>query len=116
MICLKKVLYEALLKLTTKIYVPCWQISLYFMIIVARVIALKQFEGKTVTYIAVGSEWRQFGHPKNKRPLKSVVLAPGLSSKITGDISEFLTSSQWYHDRGIPYRRGYLLYGPPGIF
>jgi chaperone BCS1 len=53
-----------------------------------------------VTYVAVGSDWRQFGHPKNKRPIKSVVLAPGLSSQITGDISEFLKSSQWYHDRG----------------
>ena len=23
-------------------------------------------------------------------------------------------ASGWYYDRGIPYRRGYLLYGPPG--
>jgi len=23
-------------------------------------------------------------------------------------------ASAWYYDRGIPYRRGYLLYGPPG--
>jgi mitochondrial chaperone BCS1 len=21
---------------------------------------------------------------------------------------------RWYSNRGIPYRRGYLLYGPPG--
>merc|ERR1712166_275647 len=27
---------------------------------------------------------------------------------------KFLESSQWYGDRGIPYRRGYLLHGPPG--
>ena len=26
----------------------------------------------------------------------------------------FRNSSQWYHDRGVPYRRGYLLHGPPG--
>merc|ERR550525_1013560 len=25
-----------------------------------------------------------------------------------------MTSKQWYYDRGIPYRRGYLLYGEPG--
>ena len=67
----------------------------------ARVIALKQFEGKTVTYVAVGSEWRQFGHAKNKRPLRSVVLAPGLSNRVTDDISEFLKCAQWYHDRGL---------------
>lgn len=25
-----------------------------------------------------------------------------------------LILATWYHDRGIPYRRGYLLHGPPG--
>ena len=30
------------------------------------------------------------------------------------DVKDFLTSGEWYHKRGIPYRRGYLLYGPPG--
>ncbi|KAL9645874.1 hypothetical protein ABK040_003604 [Willaertia magna] len=29
-------------------------------------------------------------------------------------INEFITGRNWYGDRGIPYRRGYLLYGPPG--
>jgi ATP-dependent 26S proteasome regulatory subunit len=26
----------------------------------------------------------------------------------------FKNRADWYHKRGIPYRRGYLLYGPPG--
>lgn len=26
----------------------------------------------------------------------------------------FKESKDWYSDRGIPYRRGYLLHGPPG--
>lgn len=30
------------------------------------------------------------------------------------DCREFLDSEQWYAHHGIPYRRGYLLYGPPG--
>lgn len=63
-------------------------------------LALKQFEGKTITYVAVGTEWRQFGHPKNKRPLPSVVLADGLSHRITTDIQEFLDSPEWYSRRG----------------
>lgn len=62
--------------------------------------ALKQFEGKTITHVAVGTEWRQFGHPKNKRPLPSVVLAEGLSKRITSDIQEFLESPEWYSVRG----------------
>lgn len=27
---------------------------------------------------------------------------------------EFLNSREWYAQRGVPYRRGYLLHGPPG--
>jgi len=80
----------------------------------ARHLAMKQYEGKTVTYVAVGSEWRQFGHPKNKRPIKSVVLESGLSQRVINDIQDFLSNPEWYSERGIPYRRGYLLYGPPG--
>jgi KaiC/GvpD/RAD55 family RecA-like ATPase len=30
------------------------------------------------------------------------------------DILTFKDSKDWYNDRGIPYRRGYLLHGPPG--
>lgn len=30
------------------------------------------------------------------------------------DVEHFLSQPRWYIDRGIPYRRGYLLYGPPG--
>lgn len=32
------------------------------------------------------------------------------------DINEYLNpkTARWYAERGIPYRRGYLLYGPPG--
>ena len=31
-----------------------------------------------------------------------------------GDARAFLSRRDWYVDRGIPYRRGYLLHGPPG--
>ena len=30
------------------------------------------------------------------------------------DAREFLESERWYTERGIPYRRGYLLHGIPG--
>jgi len=42
------------------------------------------------------------------------VLAPEVAKRIEDDIKTFLERRQWYADRGIPYRRGYLLYGPPG--
>ena len=48
------------------------------------------------------------------RPASSVVLDQGKVHEVVSDCREFLTEGQWYSDRGIPYRRGYLLYGPPG--
>ncbi|XP_036110132.1 mitochondrial chaperone BCS1 isoform X2 [Molossus molossus] len=80
----------------------------------ARELALQQEEGKTVMYTAMGSEWRPFGYPRRRRPLNSVVLEQGLADRIIRDIREFIDNPKWYTDRGIPYRRGYLLYGPPG--
>ena len=44
----------------------------------------------------------------------SVILDEGIAENIVNDVKDFLTSGEWYHKRGIPYRRGYLLYGPPG--
>lgn len=52
--------------------------------------------------------------PRKKRPLDSVVLDEGLADAILSDVKDFIDDPQWYTDRGIPYRRGYLLYGPPG--
>lgn len=51
---------------------------------------------------------------QHKRPLESLVLAEGVLEDILADLGEFYASASWYADRGVPYRRGYLLYGPPG--
>jgi chaperone BCS1 len=71
-------------------------------------------EGKTLIYNSMGTMWQQFGEPKRKRPLESVVLERGVKERIVEDMEAFIASRTWYLDRGIPYRRGYLLYGPPG--
>lgn len=80
----------------------------------ARLLARRAQEGKTVMYTARTSEWEPFGEPRRKRPLHSVVLGEGIKERITNDVFDFLERQQWYVDRGVPYRRGYLLYGPPG--
>lgn len=74
----------------------------------------KANEGKTTVYAARGMDWIPLGGPRKKRPLCSVILDEGVSESIVGDVREFLSRHQWYVDRGIPYRRGYLLFGPPG--
>ncbi|PLN85734.1 mitochondrial chaperone Bcs1 [Aspergillus taichungensis] len=80
----------------------------------AHAYAAKSHEGKTSIYNSWGAEWKPFGQPRRKRPLESVVLDEGVKEKIVEDVSDFISTGKWYHDRGIPYRRGYLLYGPPG--
>ena len=80
----------------------------------AKQAALAREEGMTIIYQCYGHEWRPFGNPKRNRPFDSVVLDTGVSDQVFGDIQDFLQSQQWYLDRGIPYRRGYLLHGPPG--
>ncbi|KAF9469188.1 BCS1 N terminal-domain-containing protein [Collybia nuda] len=80
----------------------------------ARDLAMRGQEGKLVIHTAWGIEWKPFGLPRRKRPLQSVVLKPGVGERIEQDITSFLNRRQWYADRGIPYRRGYLLHGPPG--
>lgn len=80
----------------------------------ARQLAMKEHLGKTIMYTVIGTEWRPFGHPRQRRPLDSVVLTQGLTQTIVEDVKDFIKSPSWYRERGIPYRRGYLLYGPPG--
>jgi chaperone BCS1 len=80
----------------------------------AKDLALQKEEGSTVIYTSSGGDWRRFGFPRKRRPIHSVVLDEGQTSRILNDAKEFLSSGKWYTDRGIPYRRGYLLYGPPG--
>jgi mitochondrial chaperone BCS1 len=80
----------------------------------AHAVAAKSHEGKTRIYNSWGAEWQQFGHPRRKRPLDSVILDEGIKERIVEDVKDFLDSGRWYYDRGIPYRRGYLLHGPPG--
>lgn len=48
------------------------------------------------------------------RALSSIILREGITETIQKDIDEFIESREWYEDRGIPYRRGYLLHGPAG--
>jgi chaperone BCS1 len=48
------------------------------------------------------------------RPLDSVIYHNDMQRVVLKDVQEFLNAYDWYAGLGIPYRRGYLLYGPPG--
>lgn len=48
------------------------------------------------------------------KPLNSIVLGGTTKEFLSSDVEKFITSEHWYETRGIPYKRGYCLYGPPG--
>ncbi|KAG0286226.1 hypothetical protein BGZ96_009625 [Linnemannia gamsii] len=75
----------------------------------------KKKEGKTTIYTSQPYDNYWSGSStRSPRAFHSVILAEGLKEELLEDITMFRNSSQWYHDRGVPYRRGYLLHGPPG--
>lgn len=63
--------------------------------------------------IATRDYWTSLGVVP-ERPLDSVILGDGIMERIVEDAEVFLRSGQWYSTRGVPYRRGYMLAGPPG--
>ncbi|KAJ8474450.1 hypothetical protein ONZ51_g7219 [Trametes cubensis] len=65
-------------------------------------------------YVAEGSDHWKHVAKQDKRPMRSVILDSGVFELVLDDAQDFLRSRQWYADRGIPFRRGYLLYGAPG--
>lgn len=73
----------------------------------ARKLALHSMEGKTIMYMGMGSEWRQFGYPRRRRPVDSVILDRGLAENILSDVKEFISNPQWYMERGqwLQWRR-----------
>jgi mitochondrial chaperone BCS1 len=72
-------------------------------------------QGKTCLYEHQGGEWVRSKVSKRRRIL-TVILDERRKEELLEDIGNFFDPAcqKWYSDRDIPYRRGYLLHGPPG--
>ncbi|KAF8710150.1 hypothetical protein AX14_010622 [Amanita brunnescens Koide BX004] len=80
--------------------------------------AKKEYEAEAVHRIQIyfadsHGSWR-WTDSRHKRPMSSIVLNPGVKEMLLNDAKDFMKSEKWYADRGIPFRRGYLLHGVPG--
>lgn len=79
--------------------------------------AKELFEGESLNEIRIKTTrwgcWNTIA-TRLKRCMESVVLKKGQAENLMKDIRDFLNSKQWYLERGVPYRRGYLFHGPPG--
>lgn len=80
--------------------------------------AKREYEAEAIHRIQIyfadsHGSWR-WTDSRHKRPMGSIVLNPGVKEMLLEDAKDFLRSEKWYADRGIPFRRGYLLHGVPG--
>ena len=67
------------------------------------------------------NSWQNDAHwnrarDRDSRPMDTIVMDPSLKQKILEDMNDYLLpqTRKWYSARGIPLRRGLLLYGQPG--
>lgn len=76
--------------------------------------AAQRKHGKNVTYL--NDKWGIWNLIKigSVRPPNTVILRDDQIDEIIKDATWFFSAKQWYLERGLPYRRGYLFYGPPG--
>ncbi|KAG0231990.1 hypothetical protein BGX31_005309 [Mortierella sp. GBA43] len=84
------------------------------LIFEARRLYIINDRARTVIYqVDKYGQWNRT-RSKPKRPLDTIVMDRDIKALVVNDAKEFLTSEKWYSERGIPYRRGILLYGSPG--
>ncbi len=70
-------------------------------------------DGRVEIYVPEYQNWKLVER-RAARPLDSLIYADGLLDNLHADLSSFFGDREWYAQMGIPYRRGYLLHGPPG--
>eukprot|EP00758_Cryptobia_borreli_P001583 Tbor_TRINITY_DN2359_c0_g1::TRINITY_DN2359_c0_g1_i1::g.112::m.112/K08900/BCS1; mitochondrial chaperone BCS1 len=76
--------------------------------------AIDRDSDKTIIYQNAGGRWIRNQGERARRPMNSVVLAGNSRDALVEDVKLFLQSHSYYQNLGVPYRRGYLLHGPPG--
>ncbi|KAK3687145.1 BCS1 N terminal-domain-containing protein [Podospora appendiculata] len=80
-----------------------------------RGVYLKLTKNKTTIFEHRSGKWKRTSL-KSIKPVSTVVINEEVKEELLRDIEGFLEpkAPTWHANRGIPYRKGYLLYGPPG--
>lgn len=64
-------------------------------------------------HIHVDNYWSHAGDVV-RRPISTLIAEDDRVERLLDDVRWFYGAKDWYADRGVPWRRGYLLHGPPG--
>ncbi len=58
-------------------------------------------------------KWKNLQVYTNKN-LANTILSKSVQTELVDDLNNFIASEEYYNSKGIPFKRGYLLHGPPG--
>jgi chaperone BCS1 len=91
-----------------------WDRTIMLDIIREAKAVYEETQPRSVEYFRIDQygEWDEGAVPP--RGLESIYHPEELISDLLGDVQTYLETKKVYTDLGIPYRRGYLLTGPPG--
>ncbi len=102
--------YERSFTLTT----PFWnRAALEQLIAQAYLVAVKPQTPQLSLWRPDMDDWDMMER-RTPRPLSSLVYSEDVLERLMLDALAFLKDENWYLEMGIPWRRGYMLYGPPG--
>ena len=76
--------------------------------------AYKMSSGRGTTKIYIYNCGWSYLNTKTKRDIDSVFWNAGEKESLINDLQKFYHNKKAYIDLGMPYKRGYLLYGEPG--
>lgn len=82
--------------------------------VLARMAAERNAHREVRFYSPRWGEWQR-NRDTPLRSLDTVILAAGLAEEVSADLGEFLSRESDYANLGIPWHRGYLFTGPPGV-
>jgi SpoVK/Ycf46/Vps4 family AAA+-type ATPase len=51
---------------------------------------------------------------KTNKNLQNTIVSKTVQEQLIDDIKQFITMEKYYAEKGLPYKRGYILHGPPG--
>ena len=58
-------------------------------------------------------EWESI-YVKTNKNYNNTIVSEDINKELFIDVKKFLSNEEWFSNKGIPYKKGYLLYGPPG--
>ncbi len=82
-----------------------------------ELIQIRRQNAQNVWQVVTGETWRDERIERDKRESwDSLILAPDIRRRLEAEVGSFFTEpvARLYCELNVPYRRGLLLYGPPG--